>query len=90
MHMLRGSQGMQDGQHIFFLDDGDDLPKDDIDKLFDNLQQLEPPPYLIKRILSRLPRKPPANLPSDALSPESDPWKELDGLVVRNDKRQPC
>jgi hypothetical protein len=81
---------MQNRQHIFFSDDSDDLPKDDIDKLFDNLQQLEPPPYLIKRILSRLPRKLPANLPSEALQSESDPWKHLDGLVVRNDKRQPC
>jgi len=77
-------------QHIFFSDDSNDPPKDDIDKLFDNLQQLEPPPYLIKRILGRLPRKPPANPPSDTLPPASDPWKELDGLVVRKDKRQPC
>ena len=81
---------MRDAQHIFFSDDHDDLPKDDIDKLFDNLQQLEPPPYLIKRLLSRLPRKPPATPPSNSNAPESDPWKELDGLVVRNDKRQPC
>ena len=81
---------MQYAQHIFFSDDNDDLPKDDIDKLFDNLQQLEPPPYLISRILSRLPVKPPANPPSDLLPPESDPWNELDGLIVRNDKRQPC
>lgn len=81
---------MQYTQHIFFSDDSDDLPKDDIDKLFDKLQQLEPPPYLIKRILSRLPRKPPVTPPSDSLPPEADPWKELDGMVVRNDKRQPC
>ena len=80
---------MQHAQHIFFSDDKDDLPKDDIDKLFDKLQPLEPPPYIISRILSRLPRKPPANPLSDKLPPESDPWKELDGLVVRNDKRQP-
>ena len=80
---------MQNGQHIFFSQDSDDLPKDDIDKIFDNLQQLEPPPYLIKRILSRLPRKPPASPPSHKLPTESDPWKELDGLVVRNEKRHP-
>jgi hypothetical protein len=80
---------MQYTQHIFFSDDSNDPPKDDIDKLFDNLQQLEPPPYLISRILSRLPRKPPANPPSKSPQPESDPWKELDGLVVRNDKRHP-
>jgi hypothetical protein len=81
---------MQHGQHIFFSDIDDNLPKDDIDKLFDKLQQLEPPPYIISRILSRLPRKPPASPPSDRLPPQSDPWKELNGLVVRNDKRQPC
>jgi hypothetical protein len=80
---------MQNREHIFFSENSDDLPKDDIDKLFDNLQQLEPPPYLIKRILSRLPRKAPANPSSDSHQPASDPWKELDGLVVRNEKRCP-
>ena len=81
---------MQDSRHIFFSDDSNDPPKDDIDKLFDKLQQIEPPPYLISRILSRLPRKPRANPPSDALPHEDDPWKGLDGLVIRNEKRQPC
>ena len=81
---------MQYPQHIFFSDDSDDLPKDDVDKIFDKLQQLEPPPYLIARILSRLPRKPSANLPSEPNRSEADPWKELDGLVIRNDKRRPC
>jgi len=87
---IRGSRGMQYTQHIFFSDDSDDLPKDDIDKIFDNLQQLEPPPYLIARILKRLPRKPPPGLPADSNPPESNPWKELDGMVIRNDKRRPC
>jgi len=81
---------MHYAQHIFFSDDSDDLPKDDIDKLFDNLQQLEPPPYLISRILSRLPIKLPTTPPTDEFPPESDTWKKLDGLVVRNDKCQPC
>ena len=89
MPIARGSQGMQSRQHIFFSENSDDLPKDDIDKLFDNLQQLEPPPYLIKRILSRLPGKPPANPSSDSHQLQSDPWKELDGLIVRNENCRP-
>jgi hypothetical protein len=79
---------MQDRQHIFFSDDSDGLPKDDIDKLFDKLQPLELPAYLVSRILSRLPPKLPAKPSSDSLLPQSELWNELDGPVVRDDKRQ--
>ena len=80
---------MDYAQHIFFSDDSDDLAKDDIDKLFDKLQQLEPPAYLIARILSWLPVKLPVAASSDSSLPESELWNELDSLVVRNEKRQP-
>ena len=83
-------KGMQFPQRIFFSDNDDNLPKDDIDELFDKLQRLEPPPYLISRILSLLPRKLPTPSPSDSLLPPSGLWDELDNLVVRNDKRQTC
>jgi len=68
---------MQYTQHIYFSDET--LPKDDIDTLFEKLEQLEPPPSLIERILKLTIKTP--SVPHD---PESgDPWTELDGLVVR-------
>jgi len=77
-------------QLIFFSNDNDNLPKDDIDELFEKLQQLEPPPYLISRILSLLARKLPTSSSPDSLWPPSGLADELDSLVVRNEKRQPC
>lgn len=72
-------------QHIFFSDEI--LPKDDIDKLFEKLEQLEPPPTLIKSILKLTiePSSDPAH--SDLIS--LDLWAELDSLVIRNDKLNP-
>ncbi len=45
-------------QHIFFSDEI--LPKDDIDKLFEKLEQLEPPTTLIENILKLAIKPPPA------------------------------
>ena len=44
---------MQYPEYISFLDD--DMPQDDIDKLFSQLQAIEPPPSFISRVLSRVP-----------------------------------
>jgi hypothetical protein len=72
-------------QYIFFADDT--VPKDDVDKLFEKLEQLEPPPTLIKSILKLTiePSSDPAH--SDLIS--LDLWAELDSLVIRNDKLNP-
>ncbi len=61
------------------------VSEDEIDDLFNQLDQLEPPPYLISRILasvSLLPR--PLPVPTQRL------WGELDGLVVHNDRKGFC
>ena len=61
------------------------VSEDEIDELFNQLDQLEPPPYLISRILASvllLPRPLPVPMPVV--------WNELDGLVVRNDGKKPC
>jgi hypothetical protein len=63
----------------------DMISEDEIDNLFNQLDQLEPPSYLISRILtsvSLLPR------PLSVLAPGL--WSELDGLVVRNDRKNLC
>jgi hypothetical protein len=63
--------------HIFFSDDiFDTFPEqeDDIDKLFRNLEQVEPPPTVIERILSsvsQLPQPvPPGAVPPLASIPQ--------------------
>jgi hypothetical protein len=59
---------------------------DDIDKLFNRLEPLEPPSDLIARILNSISRLSPRSL-----EPES-PWdndSHVDGLVVRNEKSEP-
>ena len=61
------------------------ISEDEIDDLFNRLDQLEPPPYLISHILtsvSLLPR--PLSVPAPRL------WSELDGLVVQNDRKKLC
>ncbi len=63
----------------------DIISEDEIDDLFNQLDQLEPPPYFISRILtsvSLLPR--PLPVPTQRL------WGELDGLVVHNDRKGFC
>jgi hypothetical protein len=79
---------MQYSRVIFFEDDI--APKDDIDKLFEKLQQLEPPPSLISKILKNIRSQVPPKRPADMPRSENYPWDELYGLVVRNDKCQPC
>ncbi len=79
---------MQYTQHIFFSDEI--VQKDDIDNLFEKLEQLEPPSSLIESILKltvELPCVP--RHPDDPELALYDPWTYLDGLVIRNDKRSP-
>jgi hypothetical protein len=61
----------------------DTLPRDELDDLFDQLEQVEPPPSLIAYILSTI-----AELP--LLKPAGEEtWKNLDTLVVRREKGPP-
>jgi len=62
----------------------DTLPKDELDDLLDQLEQLEPPPSLIAHILSVI-----ANLPLPGPT-KGIPWHELDTLVVRRENDPPC
>ena len=61
------------------------VSEDEIDDLFNQLDKLEPPPYLISRILASVLR-----LPRPLSAPMPVVWNELDGLVVRNDGKKPC
>lgn len=61
-------------------------PDDDIDKLFNRLESLEPPSDLLARILDSISRL--SLCPSH---PEHQ-WNNdshVDGLVVRNEKKEP-
>ncbi len=73
---------MQDPKRSLFADDA--LPKDELDNLFEKLQQIEPPPSLVARILTSI-----SQLPQYLPSVPSVLWDKLDGMVVRNDEREP-
>jgi len=60
----------------------DSLPNDELDDLFSQLEQLEPPPSLIARILSSISQLP---QPGQCLA-----WGEFDNLVVRREENPPC
>ena len=68
----------------FFTSEPDELGElekvDQLDELFGQLQQLEPPPSVIARILASISR---------LWQPQPPVWDELDGLVVRNEKQDP-
>lgn len=62
-------------------------PEDDVDSLFRQLPQIEPPGELITHILSHIRR-----LPGPLAQQEQSAWPEgegIDALVVRNEKRDP-
>jgi hypothetical protein len=65
----------------------DILPDDELDDLFNRLEQLEPPPALIARILTSISRLPRPKLPQAGQYPL---WDESDTLVVRRDEDPPC
>jgi len=61
-------------------------PDDDIDKLFNRLESLEPPPDLLARILHSISQLSPCPSHPEHL------WNDdshIDGLVVRNEKKEP-
>ena len=59
---------MQYSQRILCSDDiSDSLPEDEIDKLFSNLEKVEPPPAVIDRILSSVAKLPRPLLPGIVL-----------------------
>ena len=61
-------------------------PDDDIDKLFSRLEQLEPPTNLLERILNSIPQRSPRPAKPE---PAWDNDSHLDGLVVRNENKEP-
>ncbi len=76
---------MQYTRRILFSDDI--LPNDELDDLFNQLEQLEPPPALIARILTSISRLPRPKLPQAEQCP---PWDELDTPIVRREEDPPC
>ena len=61
-------------------------PDDDIDKLFSRLELLEPPTDLLKRILNSIPQRSPRPAKPE---PQWDNDNHIDGLVVRNENKEP-
>ena len=70
-----------------FLDD--DMPQDDIDRLFSQLRAIEPPPSFISRVLSRAPGNVP-DVSSIPLFSQPVARNQIDRWVVRNNKRKLC
>jgi hypothetical protein len=64
----------------------DDILEDDIDRLFKQLQYIEPPPSLVPRVLGQLP----LHITSAALVSQPVAWNNLDHWVAQNKKRQLC
>ena len=77
---------MQYQKHISFFDD--DVPQDDIDRLFSHLQPIEPPPSFISRILSQIP----ANTHASSTTHFSQPllWNRLDNWVAWEERQKLC
>ena len=78
---------MQYQEYISFLDD--DMPQDDIDKLFSQLQAIEPPPSFISRVLSRVPARM-SGVSTEPLFSQPVAWNQLDRWVVRSNRRKLC
>jgi hypothetical protein len=78
---------MQYQEYISFLDD--DMPQDDIDKLFSQLQAIEPPPSFISRVLSQVPASM-SGVSTEPLFSQSVAWNQLDRWVVRSNRRKLC
>jgi hypothetical protein len=72
---------------ISFLDD--DMPQDDIDKLYSQLQAIEPPPSFVSHILSRIPADKSKGAPASLFS-QPVSWRQLDRWVLRNNRRKLC
>lgn len=70
-----------------FLDD--EMPQDDIDRLFSQLQAIEPPPSFISRVLSQVPGNMP-DVSSTPLFSQPVAWNQIDRWIVRNNRRRLC
>ena len=80
---VRGSTiFMQYARHIYRAEDT--LPNDEIDDLFGKLQQIQPPPSLIQRILTSV-----TKLPKPQPVEQNSEIDELDTLVVRKEMLPP-
>lgn len=64
-------------------------PEDDVDELFGQLDQLEPPGGLVARILTHIGRLPKSSVYTPSLQPGSTSGGEREGPVVRNEWREP-
>ena len=76
---------MQYPRRAVFTDDilpDDSLPRDELDELFSRLEQLQPPPSLIARILSSISQLPQLE--------QRTAWGEWDNLIVRREDYPPC
>jgi len=78
---------MQYQEYISFLDD--DMPQDDIDKLFSQLRAIEPPPSFISLVLCRVPASM-SGVSAEPLFSQSVAWNQLDRWVVRSNSRKLC
>lgn len=73
---------MQYARHVYRAEEP--LPNDEIDDLFEKLQQVQPPPSLIQRILTSV-----AKLPKPQPVEQRGEIDELDPLAVRKDMLPP-
>ncbi len=74
---------------ILFADDV--ASDDDIDNIFSQLQQIEPPPSLVERIMRSV-RNIPLPLEKNEVQERPAPpslWDNIDGLIVRRSHLQP-
>ena len=67
----------------------DDLPEDDIDRLFSQLELVEPPPSLIAYVLEQVAAYAPTSRPPLFLQP-AVMLHELDSWAVQQKKRSLC
>jgi len=77
---------MQNTLPVFFHDDDDENGQfEDIDNLFSQLESFEPPSDMVARIMDVV-----SKLPSPHhLQQQSSLFPELEGLIVRQDKKDP-
>jgi hypothetical protein len=78
---------MKDFAQILYSDESHDLSSDDeIDNLFCQLEQIEPPPSLVDSILASVRLLSHTQMQSVT---ELVDWDEMDGLVVHHEYLQP-
>jgi hypothetical protein len=68
---------------VYLLLSEDAVADDEIEELFNQLEVIEPPPFLVERILTSV------ALLSQQASMSASPWGNVDGLVICYDVREP-